>query len=610
MDMRHLFRRLVRRPRPNEALDFGKKTLINRIIRYNLLIVMMPVLVLLLFLFLVYQEKQVDFEAREVDSYLDQAYYNVHNNIALMRALALTPMTDETLMDTLLLRELQPLNLLQLKRETVAELQKLKWTNPTIGTVRVYYLHKAMTDMSPSLYSAEQNLPEQIAKSLEQRDNLWALATNDPLAEDDLSDLYAIYYQKLYTLKGDEGGYVEISMKMDKFLSNMSYVDAKNLMGLYLENGALYYDYSSGSQADAAGMWSASIWELMHSFQQQEENQREIQFSDGRRLYVAIRPMEEIGCALFYVRDISEVYRQSGKLVFGFLGSLGGMILLFSLITRRFGHFLLRRMYLLIGSMRQAAEGDMTIRLPTDGQDEIDELIVHFNQMIDMLETLMQANQQRQWIARKAEIQALQNQINTHFLYNTLESIRMMAVIDGNKQVADAVHNLASLLNYTLHMSRTMVSVKEELQNVRDYIDLMQLRWDEEIILHIEVDKEIQGQEICKLTLQPIVENALIHGASPLKSVCLRVWDEEEDNESYCLCIEDRGQGMPLETLENLRRILESHPEEQAEPQSIGLYNVNNRIKLYCGEAYGVRLESEQYRYTRVRIRLPRRKLG
>lgn len=97
MDMRHLFRRLVRRPRPNEALDFGKKTLINRIIRYNLLIVMMPVLVLLLFLFLVYQEKQVDFEAREVDSYLDQAYYNVHNNIALMRALALTPMTDETL---------------------------------------------------------------------------------------------------------------------------------------------------------------------------------------------------------------------------------------------------------------------------------------------------------------------------------------------------------------------------------------------------------------------------------------------------------------------------------------------------------------------------------
>ncbi|MBE5783086.1 MAG: HAMP domain-containing protein [Clostridiales bacterium] len=607
--MKHLSKQYPRRRLTTEKFFSGKKALFHRIIRYNLLLVMLPVLVFMFFYMSYYQEKQISFETKKAESYLEQAYYNVCNNIMLIRSLAQTTLTDETLFNAFHRAQLNKMDMLELKRETVVNMQNLKLANPAVNSVRFFYKHPTMMDIPPSLFSMEKMLASHIEEQLCGQEHLWLLGSNDGLLREEPAGLYAIFYQAFNTLEGKNGGYIEISMDMKNFLSDMSRADKDFLMGLRLKSNALYYNYSDSVAEDAA-LWSLVIPELTQYLQQEKIEEPQIRLADGRYVYIAMKPIEEIGCSLFYVQEITTIYSQNILFFAMCLGIFLATLILLFLVTRYFTYYLLKRMYLLIANMRQVSEGDFSIRAQVGYQDEIDELAIHFNYMIDALESVMQANHQRQLIVRRAEIRALHNQINTHFLYNTLETIRMMAILDDNKQIADSIHHLASLLKYTLHLNHTMVTVQAELQNLKDYVDLMRLRWDESIILDIQVSEQLLQQEICKLTLQPILENALIHGAEPMKNVTIRIWGEEEkETGCYRLCIEDHGGGMSAETLEKLQKILDSVPGEISEPQSVGLYNVNNRIKLYFGTSYGLWVESKQYHYTRVWVRLPMQKM-
>ena len=579
----------------------ARKNLAQRIVRYNLMIVMVPVFLLMLFLLNASRERLVGFEKREAEAYRDQMHNNVCSNVTLMRALALTAMTDETLNASLNRDRLTQMDMLELKRETVDNMQNLRLANPSVSSVRFFFLKEGMAEIPPSVYAVSR-LPEDARKHMEQQDTMWRLGRNDPIAEDRLTALHAFFYQKVYTLAGEDGGYIEIAMDMNDFLANMSRSDGKMLTGFRMNGGALYYRYA---EADGETLWSSYIPELTR--QMEGKQGQTLTRLGGRRLYLCWKQVEDLKGAIFCVRDITEIYRQDWRMMCVCGCALGAIFLLLMLTTRGFTRRLLYRMYLLIAAMRQVEDGDMQVRAQTGEEDEIDELAVHFNRMIDTLEMLMKTNQQRQLLAREAEVRALQSQINTHFLYNTLETIKMMAVIDGRRQIADAVNTLGCLLRYAVHLKSPMVTVREELQNIRDYLSLMALRRDGNVTLEICVEEAVQRQEMCKLSLQPILENALLHGACPSTlDVSIRVYaNVSSDLRRYSLCVEDDGVGMTAEALEKLRETLERRPGQEEEPCSVGLYNVNNRIKLYFGEAYGLRVESEFQRFTKVWLDFP-----
>lgn len=222
----------------------------------------------------------------------------------------------------------------------------------------------------------------------------------------------------------------------------------------------------------------------------------------------------------------------------------------------------------------------------------------------------MVRNFQKEVLAKNSEIRSLQNQINAHFIYNVLESIKMMAEIDEKYEISDAITSLGKLMRYSIKASFGNVQLHEELEYIRNYVLLINLRYDFEVILSINVPDELMDQEILKMSLQPIVENAVLHGIEPVAAdttVYIKAWEE---NKIFKIEITDSGKGMDTEELEKLMKRIHGEIEETGgSGNGIGLKNVEDRIKLSFGHEYGLQVYSEPLKYTKVSITLPRQTL-
>lgn len=217
---------------------------------------------------------------------------------------------------------------------------------------------------------------------------------------------------------------------------------------------------------------------------------------------------------------------------------------------------------------------------------------------------------QKEVLSKNSELRSLQNQINAHFIYNVLESIKMMAEIDEKYEISDAITSLGKLMRYSIKWTFGNVHLSEELEYIRNYVLLINLRYDFEVILSINVPQELMDQEILKMSLQPIVENAVVHGIEPVAAdttIYIKAWEDAGD---FRIEITDSGKGMDKDELQKLLKRIHGEIEETGgKGNGIGLKNVEDRIKLAFGSEYGLEVYSEPMKYTKVSIVLPRRVL-
>lgn len=235
-------------------------------------------------------------------------------------------------------------------------------------------------------------------------------------------------------------------------------------------------------------------------------------------------------------------------------------------------------------------------------------------QQIEAMDNIFKSPQMMDLNKRQAQYLALQNQINPHFLYNTLESIRGEALIAGLDGIADMTEALAKFFRYTITKVENLVSVEEELDNCATYFSIQQYRFGDRLKLHIECPpedrEEIMNCRIPKLTLQPILENSIIHGTEQkIGTSNLRI-SFEATGSRLIIRISDDGVGMDGETLAKLNSRLGRsgnniayHEEEKK--GGIALTNVNNRIHLIFGEEYGMHVYSVLHKGTDVEITIP-----
>lgn len=590
------------KPCDNPSTNFGSRGLSARIIRFTMLIVMLPVMTLTIFLLKNVQERLISVEKRETHEYIEKMYAGVLAKKELINSLALVALTDETLTEYINRISLQPMDTLQLKRLTGHNMQNLKIANKAVANIRFFFRRKDAREIAPTFY-AYSRLPENIQSALLKQQSLWRIAVNDVLGEDNLADLYVQYYQILSNLTGTQVGCIEIEIKMEDFLDSMSIMKKREFSGFCLGNGALYYASVESSMDDQKN-WIPYLQDLTNLLVKNSD-EVEVVFFGNRHLCIFTRRIPELDGAIFCVRDITDVYQQNARQLYILIGAMLMILCLLLLILRCFTRVLLRRLYILMSVMRQVEKGDMRVNAEVGDNDEIGELATHFNYMLDTVAALMETNKQRQLLIREVEAQAMQGQINTHFLYNTLETIQMMAILDGQKQIASAVHTLGDMLRYAVHFKHAKVTVAEEVQNIRDYIALMKLRRDGDIMLDVKITETIAHQQICKLCLQPIVENALLHGSDSISDLTIRILGESASDETFfTLCIEDNGRGISETDIVRIQRSLSSRSQD-GKNTSVGLYNVNNRIKFYFGEECGLQVESMEGQYTRIKIRLP-----
>ncbi|HHD2753837.1 TPA: sensor histidine kinase [Clostridium perfringens] len=265
-----------------------------------------------------------------------------------------------------------------------------------------------------------------------------------------------------------------------------------------------------------------------------------------------------------------------------------------------------KRMDELILAMERVENGDIDTYIPLGNEnDEITFIADNFNKMCQRLNDHIRKSYLAELHQREAEIVALQNQINPHFLYNTLESIRMKAICNGDKEVGKMLYSLAFLFRNQVK-GKLIVSIDQEIKYCNKYLELFKFRYNEKFKFSIECEEDLYDKGIVKFTLQPLIENYFVHG--------IRL--EKDDNElkiyiykhldDIVVEIIDNGRGIPKEKLDDINRRIR---ECDYSSKSIGMLNVHERIKIKYGEPYGLTVTSEENTGTNMILRFPLREV-
>ncbi len=286
-------------------------------------------------------------------------------------------------------------------------------------------------------------------------------------------------------------------------------------------------------------------------------------------------------------------------------------IVLSVLITLLFSSMFSRRIQFLKNQMHKVTSGNFVLNEEIRGTDEIFELYQDLKKMVDSMQTLMNDAYKSKIQSEsfklnqvEAEFKALASQINPHFLYNTLETIRMKAYCNDDKETADLVKKLGKFMRRCLEVKNGMVTLESELEFTKSYLELQAARFGDRVSysIYCEVDR---NYKILPLIIQPIVENAFVHGIEGEKAngkIDIKVFYRSGQ---VIIEVSDNGQGIPADKLRELLAKLEKN--DTSSGKSIGLTNVNKRIKMYHGEQYGLTVETTFGHGTAIRITLPQK---
>ncbi len=241
--------------------------------------------------------------------------------------------------------------------------------------------------------------------------------------------------------------------------------------------------------------------------------------------------------------------------------------------------------------------------------DEIGTLYNEYNSMLEEQEKHIKNEYQNKLITLDSQMKSLEAQINSHFLYNTLESINSLAELEGIESISVMSMALGNMFRYSIKAKSELVSVAEEISNVQDYVSIQRIRFQNKFRLELDIPDNLYRCKVLKLILQPIVENALIHGLNRCTEgdvITIRAYTQEQN---FFFEVKDNGVGMDNHQLNTIRSILAEPPQFKElghrSTQSIGLKNINSRIELYYGAGYGMMVNSTPGTGTIITLKLP-----
>ena len=249
------------------------------------------------------------------------------------------------------------------------------------------------------------------------------------------------------------------------------------------------------------------------------------------------------------------------------------------------------------------AQGDFNARAQADSEDEVAELAVSFNKMAGSMQSLIDKVKEDERKMRKADLRLLQEQIQPHFLYNTLDTIVWLIESNEPDEAVTMVVTLSDFFREILSKGKEFISIKEEEKHISSYLQIQEMRYRDILEYDIQLDQVIYKYQILKLTLQPVVENALYHGIKYKRAKgCIHIHGEKE-GDIIRLTVRDDGVGMDEEELEQLCQQIEKPCQETG--KGFGLANVNERIHMYFGPEYGMKIQSQKGKGTTVEIVIP-----
>lgn len=397
-----------------------------------------------------------------------------------------------------------------------------------------------------------------------------------------------IIVRRIISANTSVSNFLSLTLKYNNIFKELK--EITDNYGLYVvdNNGQVVYNYENFS--DNNMKYILTDQQLIKKSDNQNKNQREKYIIMNESLnasnwkVVFYKPIDTLHF------DVSSII----KAVFLAIAICIIMLLVFSLI---FSKLIVNRIELLTYNIKCVDENNLKNIITSTDKDEIGKLIRSFEGMMKKIDTLISEVYESELKKKEAEMIALQAQINPHFLYNVLSSINWKAIMINANEISRTAQLLASFYRTALNGGKNIIGVKEELENTKSYIEIQSILHNGSFITIYDIDEEIYNYQIIKLLLQPIVENAIEHGLDCKKSGEKILQVTAGINDRIMLFkIQDNGPGLEKEVADKLLNV---------DSKGYGLKNVNERIKLYYGEEYGVNIESTVNVGTSISIMIP-----
>ncbi|MGF7031511.1 two-component system sensor histidine kinase YesM [Paenibacillus mucilaginosus] len=557
---------------------------------------------------------------------------NIENNIELMRWTAQLALSNREMNKYLQVAQTQDAaDVLHIKKAVVNNFQYFLYNNPRIANVRLFTDNLYVNEIWPVILQESRIQDKPWHDEVVKQNGIpwWTIQGNVVLtglpSEPLPNEPFMTYLQEFkYPDNATHNGILEISMRLSNFFSRtFSSVQDMNSQLIVVDRSGQVFSLKASPVFE-----QHSAEELMNSVKLTSNTDSEtVQFEVEGQSYLAFQSyIPSIDVHLVNMVSLADTMK-------GINHSRVRYIVLFSLLAAflvllsySMQAVILRRLKALRESMQQVRSGNFNVELPTiTGTDEVGELGFHYRKLILKINELIQEQAARQAAGKEAELRALKNQIDSHFLYNTLENVKMLAEIEGQYLISDIMTSLGGMMRYSMEWNQDHVMLSDEIQQVQDYVSIMNIRYDGRLDLRLSIAPECLKQESLKMSLQPTVENAIKHGMRRMHSsdgnLVITISAVRRD-QACVIEITDSGCGISEETLSLLNRMLRMEEsayqnarqlfvrKDNQDSNGIGLRNVDQRLVMSYGVEYGIGIESQEGSYTRVIMTLPYRVMG
>jgi len=401
-------------------------------------------------------------------------------------------------------------------------------------------------------------------------------------------------------------GVLIVDEETDTFFKDVINVetDPGEIIIVYGSSGNVLYTNTAPSSID---------FPLINTLVLNNYNKNSLQLKFGKTsMLVSFGDPTKYGLRVVSLLPVSELQKKSSfikHINFTLLLLLSLFMLIVSILA---SYFLTKRLKVLNAAFKCLQSGDFNTSIPVNGKDELSQIGLSFNHVVSNIKNLVRQKYESNILRKQAELESLQSQINPHFFFNTLSSIKASIEESDIEKSTKMIYDLSDIFRYSLNRGKYEVTFFEELEHVKKYLSIQCDRFPGRFEITYDIDNEVLNFTTLRLTLQPIVENAIYHGLESVRYNGRLTITAKQFLESYYIYISDNGIGIAEDELEGINHQLNMDPDSprNCSRDKIGIYNVNSRIKLHYGKEFGLKLYSNYRKGTTVRIVLPAKNMA
>ncbi len=497
--------------------------------------------------------------------------------------------------DDLLGDEYNEKNILESYSELKIDFGRITSVNPNIRNLRIYVDSAKMPESFPLFINNSRVKDEEWYQNSNEKYSVrvgYKETFSDFLSPINLS---LVSINQEFNFLNEEKSIAEVSFTMEEFFGEVYTKNNGDVIMISFE-GEVFTNADLNPE-------KMSLYTKLIKSTDINSNDFTEKIISGTEYLISNYKSDTLGISYYIITNLTESFSSLRNMQFLLSAIILISVLIITVIFSKLSKVMFRKIYETMDIMHSHDFGDIS-KFETDSSDELGQFKEYFNRLIDKINYFVAEESRRAVIEKEMEIKALQTQINAHFLYNVLNNIEMMAIIDSNYQIADTVTALSKLLRYSMNWKSQMVTIKSEVDYIIEYTKLFNIRFDNEINLILDISDEVYSSIIPKMTIQPIVENSIKYGfENSTEDLLLRITGEVIDGD-IVIGVTDTGIGMEEQTLiKVLEEIKDTNITQKV--TGIGLQNVQERITMKYGKNYGLDIQSKHNSYTKVTIKLP-----